>query len=55
MRVVMVIIMVDMRAPPLMPMAACVLVRKGASIDMGSVSPLPLKRRGNFPFVNLVG
>ena len=53
--VVMVIIMVERRAPAAMPVAACWLVWKGASFDIRSVSPLPLKRRGNFPFVNRFG
>jgi hypothetical protein len=55
-RVVMVMnIMIAGRAPPAMPVAACMLVEKGASFGIESMAPSPLKRRGNFPFVNLVG
>ena len=53
--VVMVNIMVERRALSAMPVAACGLVRKGASFDIESVAPVPLKRRGNFRFVNGVG
>jgi hypothetical protein len=48
-------IVVAGRAPPAMPVAACMLVAKGASFDIESLAPSPHKRRGNFLFVNRVG